>query len=345
MWMSIPGFPSMPQPKVLVTGSAGFLGTALVRRLLAHGHRHIRCFMRPGSDHANLDAMQVEYPEAQLEYFFGDLTSGHDAARALEDFALVYHLAAGVRGSAADIFWNSVVGSKRLLEAAKNEKSIRVVLVSSFGVYGVANRRRRSIVDEETPLELHPERRDPYSHGKLRQERYGFELVILRPGVIYGPGGGRFSSRVGLNLPGIFLHIGGRNLLPLSYVDNCAEAIVVAGGHPETAGQAYNVHDDDLPTSRSYLKNYKRQVQRMRSVFVPYFATLAMSHIVERYHRFSRGQFPAILTPYKSASLWKGNRFSNSKLKTIGWKQLVPTQEALRRAFDYFLAQGNQERA
>ena len=55
---------------------------------------------------------------------------------------------------------------------------------------------------EQTALERHPEWRDHYSHAKLRQEqifweyqrRNGFDLVVLRPGVIYGPGGGHFQT-------------------------------------------------------------------------------------------------------------------------------------------------------
>ena len=132
----------------------------------------------------------------------------------------------------------------------------KVVLVSSFGVYGTAGIKRGALVDEDTPLEPNPERRDTYSQAKLRQEklfrayqeRHGFPLVVVRPGVIYGPGGTPISSRVGLTVPGLFLHLGGRNLLPLTYVDNCAEAIVVAGERGASDGQAYNVVDDDLPT-------------------------------------------------------------------------------------------------
>src|SRR5204862_5238265 len=125
---------------------------------------------------------------------------------------------------------NTVVASKNLLEAiAAADRPIKVVLVSSFGVYGVAGLPRGHVVDEETPLEPHPERRDLYSQAKLRQEKLfreyqakaGFPLVVLRPGVIYGPRGSRISTRVGLNLMGIFLHLGGDNLLPLTYVASC----------------------------------------------------------------------------------------------------------------------------
>jgi nucleoside-diphosphate-sugar epimerase len=101
------------------------------------------------------------------------------------------------------------------------------------------------------PAEPHPDRRDVYSHAKWRQEKLfrdraaaaGHRLVIIRPGVVYGPGGSPISARVGLNLFGWFLHLGGGNRIPLTYVDNCADAIVAASEHPQALGQAFNVVD------------------------------------------------------------------------------------------------------
>jgi nucleoside-diphosphate-sugar epimerase len=337
--------------KVLVTGSNGFLGAALVERLLAHGENDIRCLVRPGSSRTRLEALQARYPEAGLELFVGTLNSPESVAPALHGVDTVYHLAAGMRGSAADLFLSSVVTSKNLLEAIRRHGAIKVVLVSSFGVYGVANLPRGSVVNEETPLEPHPERRDLYSYAKLRQEqlfreyaeRDGFPLVVLRPGVIYGPSGSAISSRVGLKLFGVFLHLGGRNLLPLSYVDNCAEAIVLAGRNTGAIGKTYNVHDDDLPTCRQYLQRYRREVRRMRVVPLPYWVTQWLSRRVERYHARSKGQLPAVFTPYKTAASWKGNRFDNGRLKGLGWRQIVTTEEGIRRTFAY--AKANPERA
>jgi peptidoglycan/xylan/chitin deacetylase (PgdA/CDA1 family) len=221
--------------------------------------------------------------------------------------------------------------------------------VSSFGVYGVAGLRRGTQVNEQTVLEPHPEWRDHYSYAKLRQEqlfweyqrRNGFELVVLRPGVIYGPGGGHFSNRVGLTIGNWQLHFGGSNLLPLSYVDNCAEALVIAGTHQRAAGEVYNVHDNDLPTCREYLRAYKKNVGKVRSISVPYFAVQLLASMAAKYNRYSKGQLPAILTPYKAASQWGGNRFNNSKLRSIGWEQLVPTTEGLRRSFAAFRTELN----
>ena len=334
--------------KILVTGAGGFLGSALVERLLEHGYRDIRCLMRSHRRLEHLRSTFARYPDANLEVLTGNLIRREDAVRTVEDVDVIFHLASAMGGSAADMFLNTVVGSRNLLDALQS-RPVRIVLVSSFGVYGTAGLRRGAVVDERTPLEAHPAQRDIYSYTKLRQEqlfqehqaRNGFELVILRPGVIYGPGmAGHFSTRVGLPLFGLFLHLGGGNKLPLSYVDNCAEAIAMAGLAKNAAGQVYNVHDDDLPTSRQYLRRYRREVQKIRFVPVPYFVIMAISRLAARYHKYSRGQLPAIFTPYKTAGYWGGNHFDNRALKATGWKQLVSTDEGLRRTFAAFRESG-----
>lgn len=331
--------------KILVTGAGGFLGKAIVERLLAHGQTDVRCMLRDTSKARGLEEIAARYPKAQLEFIATNLRNLAEIGRAVAGCEVVIHAAAALKGSPAEMFLDSVVASRNLLEAIVNEvRPMRVVLVSSFGAMGVAELQRGAMVDESTPLERHPERRDVYSHSKLRQEqlfweyrdKYGFELVVLRPGVIYGPGGGHFSNRVGLSLFGRFLHLGGNNLLPLTYVDNCAEAIVVAALYPEANGQVYNVVDDDLVTSKQYLSLYKQRVKPVRSVPVPYFALMWGSRMVERYSERSRGQLPAIFTPYKTRAMWAGNQFSNAKLKSIGWRPLISTREGLERAFAAF---------
>jgi len=333
--------------KALVTGSTGFLGTALVERLLVRGEKDLRCFVRGGSNTSRLSALAARFPDAKVEIFVGSLSSKEGAAKALDGVDVVYHLAASLLGAAADIFLNTVVASKHLLEAiGASGRPIKVVLVSSFGVYGVADLPRNAVVDEGTPLEQHPARRDLYSQAKLRQEKlfreyqakHGFPLVVLRPGVIYGPRGSRISTRVGLELMGVFLHLGRDNTLPLTYVDSCADAIAVAGQSPAADGQTYNVVDDDLPTCDAYLARYRREVKPLRTVHVPYLAMQAISVAVQRYHAFSKGQLPAIFTPYKTATSWGGNRFDNARLKGLGWKPIVSTDEGVRRAFEDFKA-------
>lgn len=336
--------------KIFVTGATGFLGRCVVERLLESGQRDLRCLCRDESKASVLQALQLRYPAAKLEVCWGNLNSKPVLEQALQGVDVVFHLAASMKGGAADMFLDTVVGSQVLLEAI-GKHPIRVVLVSSFGVLGTCGLKRQALIDESCPLEPHPEWRDVYSYSKLRQEllfreyaeKNGFELVVLRPGVIYGPNGPRLSNRIGLNVFGLYLHVGGSNRLPLTYVRNCADAVVTAGLHPDTAGQVFHVHDDDLPSCRQYLRQYRAEVQKMRTVRVPYCGMLWLSHLLTRYHRYSKGQLPAILTPYKTKALWGGNRFSNEKLKSIGWTQRFATQDSLRQTFASFRAADRSE--
>ena len=333
--------------RILVTGAAGFLGRAVVERLLAHGDFNLRCFVRPSSNISGLEEIRKRYPDAQLDYALGNLASPDDARRAVEGIDTVYHLAAGMKGMPATIFANTVVASRHLLNAMQDRKR-RVVLVSSLGVYGTSSLEAGLVVGEETELDPHPEKRNVYFHAKIWQEQLFREqakkdtvdLVVLRPGVLYGDGNPNrgFPSRIGIHLGKVLLVLGGRNSLPLSHVVNCAEAVVLAGQSADTSGHSYNVVDDDLPTARKYLREYKRQVKNVRTIRIPFRATMLLSRMVERYHVATRGQIPAVLTPYESSAMWRGHRFDNQSIKKLGWKQIIPTEQAMRETFGYLRA-------
>ncbi len=329
--------------KILITGAGGFLGKAVLERLIAHGETDIRCLYRArGPQH------DIQLPAGStFEAVNGNLRSPKEAKRALAGVSTVYHLAAGLKGGAADIFLDTVVASRCLLDAAVSAGVHRLVLVSSFGVYGVSRINTGAVIDENSPLEPHPEQRDPYSHAKLRQEqlfreyqaRHGFELVILRPGVIYGPGGSPFSTRIGLSLPGFLLHVGGRNQLPITHVLNCAEAIAIAGRHPDAGGQIYNVLDDELIRAKDYLRRYRGAVGPVRSIRLPLAGAKLLARMIVWYSRYSHGQMPAFLTPYKADAMWKSTRFSNEKLRGIGWRPIFATEEGLDGTFRWFREQ------
>ncbi|MBK6512714.1 MAG: NAD(P)-dependent oxidoreductase [Polyangiaceae bacterium] len=334
--------------KVLVTGSNGFLGSALVDRLLARGVRGVVCALRAGSPRGRLDEVLARHPGAGAAVVTGSLETVAGAAALLDGVGTVLHVAATMRGSTAQIFHGTVDASKNLLDAiAARSPRPRVVLVSSFGVYGVAELPRGAVVDETTPLEPHPERRDDYSHAKLWQEqlfadyhrRHEVPLAVVRPGVIYGPGGVALSSRVGLGFPKVFVALGGGNELPLTYVDNCAEAICVVADKARFDGDVYNVHDDDLITCDDYLRRYRAAVGGLRAVKVPFAAFLALSGLVEWVSEArSKGRRPAKLSRYKTRTTWGGNRFSNARLRSLGFAPIVSTDEGLRRTFEHLAA-------
>jgi nucleoside-diphosphate-sugar epimerase len=327
--------------RILVTGANGFLGFRLVRQLLLSGETNICCLIRSAQEIPRLRSLGNEFAKANLEISIGDLTSKDDVRSAAADVEVLYHLAAAMRGSPADMFLNTVVGSKNLLDELVKNRLERAILVSSLAVYSTADLPDGAVITEDTPLEPHPEKRGTYCQAKLRQERlfrdyqsaHGFHLVTVRPGVVYGPLGPRLSARIGVNLFGVLLHFGANNLLPLTYVDNCAAAVAAVGQREGEGNEVFNIVDDELPTANEYLKGYRQNVERLRYLRVPYFVLQGLSRFVEKYHAHSKGQLPLAFTPYKSASLWRGNRLDNSKLKSTGWTQGIPTREGMQRTF------------
>ena len=146
--------------------------------------------------------------------------------------------------------------------------------------------------------------------------------------------------RVGKEMFGRFLHLGGSSRIPLTYVDNLAEAVVLAATRPGVDGQVFNIHDDDLPTSRQFLRGYRRARGRLRVIPVPYAALMLLSAAVEWYSGYSRGQLPPVFTPYGTVSVWKGRRFDNSRAKkALGWAPRVPMREALAAHFEFIRRQ------
>jgi nucleoside-diphosphate-sugar epimerase len=158
--------------------------------------------------------------------------------------------------------------------------------------------------------------------------------AIVRPGQVYGPGNEGISGRVGIGTFGIFLHLGGSNTIPLTYVDNCANAIILVGLRLGAEGEIFNVVDDDLPTSREFLRLFKRHVRPFPSLYVPHWLSYALCYSWEKYSSWSHEQLPPIFNRRRWNSYWKPTRYSNEKLKRqIGWKPRVRTADGLRLFF------------
>lgn len=161
-------------------------------------------------------------------------------------------------------------------------------------------------------------------------------IVIVRPGVIYGPGGDEISRRVGLWLLGYLLNIGNNNILPLSYVDNCVDAIILAGTIPGIEGQAFNVHDSELCTCNQFLRQYLKQGNKIKNIKVPYSLFYLFAWFIDNYARYSKGQIPPFVNTYKVSSIWKPLSFDNTKITEIlGWTQKISTKDGVKRHFEY----------
>ena len=142
--------------RALVTGANGFLGSAVVRALLADGTA-VRALVRPGSDRRNLGGLDVEVAT-------GDLTDPDSLRRATTGCEVVFHVAADYRLWVVDprpMYRANVAGSVNVLEAAAAAGATRMVYTSSVAVLGI--KKDRAPADEDTPVRQD----DMVSHYKI----------------------------------------------------------------------------------------------------------------------------------------------------------------------------------
>jgi nucleoside-diphosphate-sugar epimerase len=331
---------------VLITGANGFVGPRVVQSLLNLGFHNLRCFVRPTGDVTKLDALLACRNGARAEVMRGSLLSPNDCIDATKDVALVFHLAAG-RGekSFPDAFLDSVVTTRNLLEASLVHRRLRrFVNISSFAVYDNMARRGSSILDETCPIEEPAARRgEAYCFAKVKQDdvvidygqRFSIPYVIIRPGYVYGPGKQAITGRVGIDTFGVFLHLGGSNTIPLTFVENCADAIALAGLTRGVDGEVFNVVDDELPSSRRFLRLYKKNVRRFTSMYVPHLISYLLCWLWEHYSVWSEEQLPPVFNRSRWCANWRKTRYSNQKLKSrVGWTPKVSTAEGLALFFE-----------
>ena len=339
--------------QILVTGANGFIGSRVVRALLSAGFTRVRCLTRPTSDSSKLEALRREFTAADLAIVKGNLLSRSQCVEAARDVAVVYHLAAGIDKTFPGCFLNSVVTTRNLLDALTHQPTIkRFVNVSSLAVYSNESISRGGLLDESCPVDHKLiERHEPYAYGKAKQDDIvreyasaeGLPYVIVRPGITFGPGKAAIPGRVGMDTFGVFLHLGLGNDMPLTYVDNCAEAITLAGLRPGIEGQVFNIVDDNLPRSREFLRLYKKHVRRFTSIPLPYPAFYFLNYLWEKYSAFSQGQLPPVFNRRTCAVYFKGNTYSNKKAKELlAWTPRVPMADALARFFQYAGTATNQ---
>jgi len=332
---------------ILITGATGFIGLRLVEMLLDRGFGNLRCFARSSGKATSIESLRNRRSDAhRVQLVPGNLLSPEDCLKATKDAKVILHLAAG-RGekSFPDAFMNSVVTTRNLLEAAVHHNCLRrFVNISSFSVYSNSGNPKNRLLDESGPVEARPDLRgEAYCFAKVKQDeivteygkQFGVPYVIVRPGYVIGPGKEAITGRVGIDTFGVFLHLGGSNTIPFTYVDNCADAIALAGLKPGIDGEAFNVVDDDLPSSRQFLQLYKQNVHTFRSFYVPHCVSYALCHLWERYSDWSKGQLPPVFNRRRWRNNWKKTYYSNQKIKTrVGWVPKVPMDDALQRFFE-----------
>ena len=340
---------------ILITGANGFIGSKVVEKLVDHGFKNLRCFIRSVSVSGPLRKTIESSHNASIDIVRGNLLSSDDCDRAVEGVKVVYHLAASTREkSFHDAYKNSVNTTRNLLDAALRKTKVkRFVKISSFSVYSNLKLQVGALLDESCPVECEPELRgEPYSYAKIKQEellreygkKHNIPYVIVRPGAVYGPGSREITVRVGISRPGLLLHLGGSNVIPFTYVDNCAEAIIMAGLMKGVNGEVINVVDDGVLTSREFLKMYKRNVGNIRSVYLPKAVSYSVFCLMGTLLTLLKRGSPTRYNRRRWSAYWKGNTYTNEKLKRLlGWTPNVPMEEGMKRYFAYCKRTGEHE--
>ena len=185
---------------VLITGSAGHLGANLVRRLLDDGAR-VRVLLRHEDNNEALDGLEVER-------VFGDIRDLSATRNALDGCHGVYHCAAkvstieGNRTHRREVYECNVLGTRNVLQAARDVEAGRVVVTGSFSAVGY-DLDDPSAPSDET-MQFYPmERTMPYERSKVlvehecwRAAAAGQDVIVATCCALVGPAD-FFPSRLG----------------------------------------------------------------------------------------------------------------------------------------------------
>jgi nucleoside-diphosphate-sugar epimerase len=315
---------------VLVTGGTGFLGQAVVRRLLVAGER-VRILVRPSSA-AQCAALGGAEPA------WGDLREPLSLMQALDDMEVVCHCAAHMTvGDAWSTFEAVTVrGTEMLLQAASRHKVKRFLHISSLGVYGDG----QDTITEASPFDASSDERGHYTRSKIESERlvweyareHGLPTTVIRPGPLYGPGKPPFVARLCVPVGSKFQIVVARSdqYLPLTYVENVAEAICLALEREQAIGRDYNIVDGEALQQGTYLK-LLRQVglSQRRTIVLPPAPLYPMVSLVEQACRWM-GVTPPLSRHQLERTLASVRYDTSRAQKELGWSPQVGLVEALR---------------
>lgn len=311
---------------VLVTGGAGFLGINLVRYLLDRGVAV-----------SSLDLADFSYPERdRVRVLHGDIRDSAAVTRALADCDAVVHCAAALPlYSPQDIYTTDVVGTRVVLEAAREAGVRRAVHISSTAVYGIPDHH---------PL-LEDDRLDgvgPYGQAKIQAEMIALEIrarglvvPVIRPKSFIGPERlGVFSLLYDWALEGHNFPVlgNGRNRYQLLDVEDLCSAIWLTLTLPDdVVNDTFNVGAADFGTIRSdYQAVLDAAGHGKRIIGLPAWPAITMLRILEKL-----GISPLYKWVYETAS--RDSFVSIDKARSrLGWTPVHSNRDALLRNFAWY---------
>jgi uncharacterized protein YbjT (DUF2867 family) len=291
--------------KVLVTGATGFVGPAIVRKLVADGHTVRALEHTPGSS--------AELPSQ--EAVPGSMTDAESLRRATEDQDVVVHLVAILTGRPEQFRAVMEQGTRHLLEAARDSGAQRFVLMSALGT------------DEQTKDLV------PYYGAKWQMEQdvkaSGLEHVIFRPSFVFASEGGalgQFKKIARLAPVTPIVGPGTQRIQPI-WLDDVAAYFAAAVDKPEAANRTFELGGPDTVTWNEFWSRLKQaQGSRRPSLHVPFGLMRVQATVLEKLPK------PPVTRDQLKMLAAGDNVVSNSDAVDTFGLPLVPLDEQLRRA-------------
>lgn len=241
----------------VVTGAAGFVGSEIVRQLVARGFR-VRAMARRLEQ---LDHLVGEH----VEPVAADLRDRDALARVMTGAAGVYHIAALFRqADQPDEVYHvvNVQGVRNVIDAASAAGITRLIHCSTVGVLGHVE---HPPADEQTPYNPG----DIYQRTKMEGEKIALEAfasgaiggVVIRPSMIYGPGDTRTLKLFKMVARKQFFYVGcGGNLVHFIDVRDLARAFILAMEHRERNGGVYIIAGQRAMPLREFASEVARVI-------------------------------------------------------------------------------------
>jgi nucleoside-diphosphate-sugar epimerase len=311
--------------RILVTGATGFIGGYAARRLHADGAHVLALERTPGKGN--------RLAQAGIEIVKGDITdlSQMKAIFDEHDVQIVMHIAAWLRGKPLSNFQRvNVDATCHLAELSAEAGVERFVFTSSIAVYGLHGDTN---VDESTPVKPY---NNPYGDTKIQAEKRlheiadktGLTYVIVRPGMVYGPGSPGWTIRLTKWAKKGWLPIidGGRGTAYPVYIDNLVDMLVICATHPAAASEIFNAVDDGPVTMGEFLGAYMAMVPTDRAIRLPGSIVKSLAALISPF-------FPeAKLSHYAHQLCSQGMVLNQKAKKLLGWSPKVSLQEGLARS-------------
>lgn len=327
----------------LILGASGLLGRHLARALLdaqPEAAAPLRLQLRPSSDAAPLLALLEGIDSARYAIERYELDDAEALRAQFEGAPTVFLLAAAKRGRPEDMARATLGATTCVLDAlAVCSAPPRLMHVSSVAVYATAQGAPGSVVDEATPIEPEPWKRDAYTHLKCAQEalvvhrarRDQLSVCIARPGILVGPDALGLPGRLALPLPAGFWLAPGLDLpLPMVHLRHAALALAFIERVARFEGECFNLVDTPMLRGCEFVALLREAKRAPRLLPIRPVLMSRLGGLLQRLGRLRRGPLASFPTPYQARSAFTAFDY-RSALPALGFSTSETLREALRR--------------